>query len=156
VDHPENDRKDLFVDVAGGVPRPYYNAMLMQSMLPEVRYRASSDALDAHGIGVYGVAAASRTKIAVMTWNYQWTRETAYNSTIKIGGASPPFRESNVLVERYKVGNDLHSGGLRRVESFVVGARTDGSFEAQNIPLGPNELHLLVLTPTNLPIGTRL
>lgn len=155
IDHPENDRKDMFLDTDSGEPRPYYNAMRMQSMLPETRYAATSDRLDRHGIGVYALAAANPQKIAVMTWNYQWTRKATYVSQVKIANVPPAFRDSNVLVERYKIGKDMHSGALRKVESFVASPRADGSFQAPGVSLGPNELHLLVMTPTKDPVGPR-
>ena len=65
-----------------GCPRPYYNAMRMLSMLPQTRYRATSDALSARGTGVYGLAGAKASTIAAMTWNYRWTNQASYQSTI--------------------------------------------------------------------------
>lgn len=152
VDHPDNDRKDLFADTAAGTPRPYYDAMLMQSMLPGTRYQATSDRLSAKGIGVYGLAAADATKVAVMTWNYQWTHQTAYNSRIVLSGFPKAFQNSNVLVTRYKIGDDSDTAALKPVEQFVIGKRTNG-YTSQTLSLNPNELRLLVLTPTTQPVS---
>jgi hypothetical protein len=152
IDH-ENDRKDLFVDRASGVPRPYYNAMRMQSMLPPTRYQATSDALSSRGLGVYGLAGASATRIAAMTWNYQWTNQTAYDSRVVFTNFPAAFRGSNVLVERYRIDKDVHSGDLVPVDRYVIGPRTTGSYYSPYFPLDPNELRLMVLTPTTLPIG---
>ncbi|MFI6316652.1 hypothetical protein ACIBG8_03995 [Nonomuraea sp. NPDC050556] len=149
VDHPENDRKDLFEDTATGAALPYYNTMLMQSMLPKTRYAAASDALSAQGLGVYGLAGAEPGRVAVMTWNYQWTHQTTYQSKIVLTNFPSEFRTSNVLVTRYKIG----SGALAPVEQFVIGPRTDGSYTSQTLELQPNELRLLVLTPTTKPAG---
>lgn len=155
IDHPENDRKDLFEDTATGVARPYYNTMLMQSMLPKTRYAAVSDALSAQGVGVYGLAGAEPGRVAVMTWNYQWTHQAAYQSKIVLSNFPSEFRTSNVLVTRYKIGNGADAGPLAPVEQFVVGPRTDGGYTSQTLELQPNELRLLVLTPTTKPVGWR-
>jgi hypothetical protein len=152
IDH-ENDRKDLFVDRASGVPRPYYNEMRMLSMLPPTRYQASSDALSSRGIGVYGLAGASSTKIAAMTWNYQWTNQASYDSRIAFTNFPAAWRTTNVLVERYRIDKDVDSGDLVAVDRYVIGPRTAGTYYSPSFPLDPNELRLMVLTPTTLPVG---
>lgn len=151
--HPENSRKDLFVDRAVGVPRPYYNALRALSMLPADRFPASSDILTPEGIGVYGLAGAEAGRVAVMTWNYQWTRPGTYDSRIVIRNFPPAYRTSNVLVTRYRIPNDVHAGDLLMVEQFVIRPRTAGTYYAQTLPMRPNELRLLVLTPTTAPVG---
>ncbi|WP_433251177.1 hypothetical protein ACQPYK_05470 [Streptosporangium sp. CA-135522] len=155
IDHPENDRKDLFEDTATGVARPYYNTVLMQSMLPRTRYAATSDALSPQGIGVYGLAAAEPGKVSVMTWNYQWTHQAAYQSKTVLTNFPSAFRTSNVLVTRYKIGSESDTGTLDPVEQFVIGPRADGGYTSQTLELQPNELRLLVLTPTTKPVGWR-
>ncbi|MFF4197531.1 hypothetical protein [Nonomuraea sp. NPDC001831] len=153
IDHPDNDRKDLFADRFTGVPRPYYNMMLMQSMLPDTRYRATSDQLSDKGIGVYGLAAADDDTFAVMTWNYQWTHQTTYDSKIVISSLPQKFWKNNVLVTRYKIGADSDTDTLKPVEQFVIEPRRGGGYTSQTLSLKPNELRLLVLTPTNLPVS---
>lgn len=147
ISHPENSRKNLFVTTANGVPRPYYNALRALSMLPATRFRASSDTLSADGIGVYGLAGAEPDRVAVATWNYQWTRPDSYDSRIVISNFSGRFRTSDVLVTRYRIPNDVPTGDLLLVEQFVIGPRTAGTYYAQTLPMRPNELRLLVLTP---------
>jgi hypothetical protein len=156
LDHPENDRKDLFADTANGTPHPYYNALRMLSMLPDTRYHAASDTLSARGVGVYGLAAAGPTRVAAMTWNYQWTQQNTYDSRIVFSNFPTAFRTSNVLVTRYRIDNDVHAGPLQPVEQFVIGPRTTGTYHSQTLPLEPNELRLTVLTPTTAPVGTRM
>lgn len=153
VDHPDNDRKDLFADTDTGAARPYYNMVRMQSMLPDTRYKATSDALSAKGIGVYGLAGAEAGRVAVMTWNYQWTGTTTYDRKIVLSHFSGAFRTSNVLVTRYKIDADLDTGDLKPVEQFVIKPRSDGGYTSQTLALRPNELRLLVLTPTDKPVG---
>ena len=152
IDHPGNDRKDMFANVDTGVPRPYYNEMLMSSMLPRTRFQATSDRLSPRGIGAYALAAADSSSIAVMTWNYQWTYQTAYDSRVVITNVPKEFRDTNLRVEWYKISSNVHSGNLQRVQSLVVGPRKNGTYYSETLPLRPNELRLLVLTPTKSPV----
>lgn len=152
LDHPENDRKDLFVDLASGTPRPYYNAVRALSMLPGTRYRTTSDTLTARGLGVYGLTGADATSVAVMTWNYQWTNAAAYDSRTVIKNFPATFRTSNVRVTRYRIDAGTHAGAMTPVQTLVVGPRTAGTYYSQTLPLEPNELRLMVLTPTTDPV----
>jgi hypothetical protein len=155
LDHPDNDRKDMFVDTADGVARPYYNMMKMSSMLPSTRYRATSSTLGSTGLGVYGLAGGSSSRIAVMTWNYQWTGMTTYDSTITVSNLPSSFRTMNVQVERYRILTGQYEGDLLRVENTVIGPRTSGTYYGATHPLPPNELRLLVLTTTTAPVGSQ-
>lgn len=154
VHHPDNDRKSLFADTDTGLARPYYNSMRMRSMVPRTRYRATSNTLSAKGIGVYGLAGATADSVAVMTWNYQWTGQTSYDSKLVISHFPAAFATDNMMVTRYRIANDSDTGTLDPVERFVVKPRgTDGGYTSQAYPLRPNELRLMVLTPTTLPVG---
>ncbi|GLY83317.1 hypothetical protein [Actinoallomurus iriomotensis] len=153
IHHPDNDRKSMFADTDTGAARPYYNAIRMESMLPGTRYQATSDGLSSKGIGVYGLAAADPGEVAVMTWNYQWTLKTAYDSRIVLSNFPAAFLNSNVLVTRYRIADDSDTGELNPVEQFVIGPRGSGGYTSQTLPLNPNELRLLVLTPTTKPVG---
>ncbi|MDQ1646251.1 MAG: hypothetical protein QOJ50_2435 [Cryptosporangiaceae bacterium] len=146
VDHPENDRKDLFSDLETGAATPYYKMVRMQSMLPATRYAASSDRLSAQGIGIYGLAAADSSRIAVMTWNYQWTSPTSHQSRVVVEHLPPLWRDRRIRVDRYKIAADLTGPDLAKVESYEIGARTGGDYRSPAVRLGPNELQLLVLT----------
>ena len=114
---------------------------------------ATSDALSSRGTGVCGLAGATTTRIAAMTWNYQWTGQTTYDSRIVFTNFPAAWRNTNVLVERYRIDKDVHSGDLMPVDRFVIGPRTAGTYYSPYFPLDPNELRLMVLTPTSLPIG---
>jgi hypothetical protein len=152
IDHPDNDRKDMFADTSSGLARPYYDMVKMASMLPATRYRATSDSLSTRGIGVYGLAAADASTVAAMTWNYQWTGQAGYDSRIRFQNFPPAFRTSNVRVTRYRIAASVDSGPLTAVESFVIGPRTAGTYYGQILPLAPNELRLTVLTLTTDPV----
>jgi hypothetical protein len=154
IDHPENDRKDLFVDTATGVPRPYFNTLSMLSMLPTTRYAATSDSLTARGKGVYGLAGATDRQVAVMTWNYQWTGQQAYDSRIIVTNFPPAFHKNLVQVTRYRLDAATHSGAMAAVETFVIDPRLDGTYYGQTLPLEPNELRLLVLTTKDPAVTT--
>ncbi|MFL6072559.1 MAG: hypothetical protein ACJ73S_04090 [Mycobacteriales bacterium] len=154
IDHPDNDRKDLFADTGTGVARPYYDMVRAMAMLPGTRYRATSDQLSSRGTGVYGLAAANATTVAALTWNYQWTGQQGYDSRVVFTNLPAAFRSSNVRVTRYRVPADADSDAspLTPVETFVVGPRTAGSYYGQTLPLLPNELRLTTLTPTTDPV----
>ena len=145
IDHPENDRKDLFVDTATGVPRPYCNALWMLSRLPDARFQATSDALDARGTGVYGIAGADSGRIIVMTWNYQWTGQSSHESRIVLSHLPQAFRASKFRVTRYRLSRTMHDRALEPVETFLVPPRKRGVYTGQTLLLGPNEVRLLVL-----------
>lgn len=147
IDHDINDRKSLFVDTDTGVPRPYFNAVRMLSMLPGTRYAATSDSLSARGLGVYGLAGASPNEVAVMTWNYQWTNQTAYDSRVVLKNFPAAFRTRDVRVTRYRIASTVHEGPLTPVESFLIPPRIQNQYVGQSLRLEPNELRLLVLTP---------
>lgn len=153
VHHPDNDRKSMFADLDTGAPRPYYNAMLAASMLPPTRYQATSDQLSSKGVGVYALAGATSTEVAVLTWNYQWTGQTTYNSKIVLSNFPSAFHDSNMLVTRYRIPYDTETGVLAPVEQFVVGPRGTGGYTSQTLSLAPSELRLLVLTPTTDPVS---
>ena len=87
-----------------------------------------------------------------MTWNYQWTYQTAYDSRVVITNVPKEFRDTNLRVEWYKISSNVHSGNLQRVQSLVVGPRKNGTYYSETLPLRPNELRLLVLTPTKSPV----
>ncbi len=152
VDHPENDRKDLFVDTDTGQPRPYYNALRMLSMLPPTRCQADSDALTGRGTGVYALAAVtpagvSPAAMAVLTWNYHWTGQRSFSSRIVVSGLPDAFRAADDRVTRYRQDPTVPASALRPVESFMIGPRTTGTYHGQTLPLGPNEFRLTVLSP---------
>jgi hypothetical protein len=154
VDHPDNDRKDLFADTGTGVARPYYDMVRLMAMLPATRYRATSDTLSGRGTGVYGLAAASSSTVAALTWNYQWTGQQGYDSRVVFTNFPSAFRTSNVRVTRYRVAADVDSDAdpVQAVESFVVGPRTAGTYYGQTLSLAPNELRLTVLSLTTDPV----
>jgi hypothetical protein len=153
IDHPENDRKDLFVDTATGEARPYYNTLRMESLLPATRFQARSDALSARGTGVYGLAGADASTVAAMTWNYQWTAATRFDSRVIFTNLPTAFRTSNVRVTRYRIATDVHSGPLKPVQTFVVGPRTAGTYYGQTLALEANDLRLTVLSLTTDAVG---
>jgi hypothetical protein len=124
--------------------------MRMLSMLPDTRYRASSDALSVRGTGVYGLAGAGASMIAAMTWNYQWTYQASHQSRIVFTNFPAAWRSTNVLVERYRIDKDVHAGDLVPIDRYVIGPRTAGTYYSPYFPLDPNELRLMVLTPTTL------
>jgi len=145
VDHPANDRKDMFFDTANGVARPFYNMQRLQGMLPATRY-SSSTSLSSRGIGLGSLAGADASIVTVMSWNYQWTGSTYYDAAISLVNLPSAFRTKNVRVERWYVPNHIHDGGLLQVENTVIGPRTSGTYATSAHRYNPNEVRLLRLT----------
>jgi len=145
VDHPTADRKDMFLDTANGVARPYYNMQRLQGMLPATRY-SSSTSLSSRGIGLGSLAGGDTTTVAVMSWNYQWTGSTYYDAAVSIANLPSAFRTRNVRVERWYIPNHIHEGGLIQVENTVIGPRTGGSYTTSAHRYNANEVRLLRLT----------
>ena len=83
-----------------------------------------------------------------MTWNYQWTGQATFDSRIVLTNFPDVFRSRKVQVTRYRISRTVHSGPLTPVETFVIAPRTSGRYTSQTLSLEPNELRLLVLTPT--------
>jgi hypothetical protein len=88
-----------------------------------------------------------------MTWNYQWTNKAAYDSRAVLSNLPAAFRTSNVRVTRYRVDTSTHAGAMTPVESFIIGPRSAGAYYSQTLSLAPNELRLMVLTPTTDPVS---
>ena len=145
IDHPTNDRKDMFLDTAAGTPRPYYNLQRLQGMLPAMRH-SSSTSLSSRGIGLGSLAGGDTTTVAVMSWNYQWTGSTYYDAAVSIANLPSAFRTRNVRVERWYIPNHIHEGGLIQVENTVIGPRTGGSYTTSAHRYNANEVRLLRLT----------
>jgi hypothetical protein len=141
--HP-NDRKNLFVDSIGGIPRPFYNMAKMMMMLPNTRY-SSGTALTTNGLGIGSLAGGSATQVALMTWNYQWINTQTYNVSMLLKNLPVAFKTKNVRVERYLIDSNYDSGELLKVEDHIYGPFTYGQY-LYNLPLNPNALGLVVLT----------
>ncbi len=144
VRHPTNPRKNLFVDYLGGVPRPFYNALEMMTMLPNTRF-SSTTSLDVNGLGVGTLAGGTSTKVAVLSWNYQWVNPTSFSVDLLLKNLPEAFKIQNVRVERYLLDSNQQSGELMKFEDAIYPAFTSGEYRATFMH-NPNAIRLIVLT----------
>jgi hypothetical protein len=150
--HPTNERKSMFVDGVPGAVRPYYNVVAMQRMLKERRISATSNGLDANGIGVNALATRDGSGIAVLATNYQWTTGTTeYDVGLTVADLPAEFAGAQIRLERYLVdattsnySYDPADADLTEVENRILPA---GSSAAESFTLTPNATTLVVLTP---------
>jgi hypothetical protein len=144
VKHPTNSRKDMFVDYTGGVPRPFYNTAKMMTMLPGNRY-SSTTSLTATGLGVGTLAGGTTTKVAVLSWNYQWVNSAGFDVNLLLKNLPSAFKTRNVRVERYLLDSNYDSGELLKVEDRISSALTSGQYQG-TFRHNPNALSMIVLT----------
>lgn len=150
--HPQWDRKSMFVDNVDGAVLPYYNVVRMQSMLKTRLLTGTtvSTPLD-HGRGINVLATADGTGLAAMVTNYQaFDRTQAHTVTFDPG--TLPWTGRAVRMDRYLVdavtsnyNANPATSALQRVESVTLGASAKRVFTLQ-----PNAVSLLVYTPLPL------
>jgi len=177
--HSGNERKDQFVTrgpgctsttAAGGTSTtttcpggpatnaftPYGNSLLMQSKMKKTKVSATSDSLDAKGIGVYALAAKDTSGASVMVWNYQDTGGTAFHATIDMANLPPDLGTGcPVRVKVYRVdqntsnyystpGNtDPAKAELQQVDERTVVPDKGYTYQAD---LQPNAIYLILLS----------
>jgi hypothetical protein len=144
INHPQNARKNMFVDTTNGVPRPYYLMQQMCSMLPKTRYPCTTLLTD-RGLGIGALAGGTSNRVAVMTWNYQWTNSTEFNVTLALNHLPSAFEKQRVRVESYLVDTNFESGELPNVEENVLKPIAGRVFR-KTFQYEPNALRLTVLT----------
>ncbi|RKN75825.1 hypothetical protein [Paenibacillus ginsengarvi] len=165
--HSSNTIKNILAPDVQGVLTPYGNMMKMQSMLKANGVAAASDGQNADGFGVYGIASADSSGVAVMAWNFNWyehiwtnssgTKKYTstgpdYDTTIAIEHLPAAFSGNNIRVERYLI-DSAHSNyrynpaqaAFTKVGDYVA-AGSDSFLKTAY--LERNAVTLLVLTPT--------
>lgn len=145
IQHVSNDRKTQMTDELKWTP---YGASLLMARLHKTRQiEARSDALGDDGLGVYAVASADDSELAVQVWNYQYDGTDEYTATVKIANLSERFAGKRVRVRKYLI-DSKHStpepGRLEKVDETTV--THDGSI-MQKVHLEKNSLCLIELTP---------
>jgi hypothetical protein len=143
--HVYNDRKTQILDNLHLTP---YGASLKMAHLHKTRQiAAKSDALGDDGLGIYVVASADDTGLAIQVWNYQYSGTKEYTATVEIANLGEPFAGRQVIIRRYLI-DSTHStakqGSLQMVDQKKV--PHDGSLTGK-IQLESNSLCLLELSP---------
>ncbi|HHV44869.1 MAG TPA: hypothetical protein GXX57_09435 [Firmicutes bacterium] len=163
--HLENSRKDVLVPNQPGKLTPYGNMMLMQTMLKQNRVAAVASPQTSEGIGVYALASADETGVAIMIWNYDWPDWTwgdgsRYESVgrdfapvLNVFALPDSFLGKNMRVEHYLI-DSTHSNytyNLQRaeLEKVVDKVQPAAGWYTATVPLEKNAIALVVLIPTD-------
>lgn len=140
--------------VGSAEPYPTLNHFLMRSMLAGTRVSASTDSLSS-GVPQEGLDALATTsgsgKMAILVWNYGDQTATTFDATVLIENLPRRLRDT-IRVERYLV-DGTHSNyefdparaDLEKVTDTKIAV--NGSTLDLNVPLAPNAVSLIVLTP---------
>jgi hypothetical protein len=156
--HPQWDRKSMFVDGVDGVVLPYYNVVRMQSMLKTKLLTGTtvSTPLD-HGRGINVLATVDGTGLAAMVTNYQAFDRTVVH-TVTFNPGTLPWTGRSVRMDRYLVdattsnyNADPAASALQKVESVTLAA---GASAKRVFTLQPNAVSLIVYTPLPLKYET--
>ncbi len=157
VKHPQNDRKNLLARDRDGIPTPYFNMVIMQSMLKKHRVESCfSEDVCLDGIGLYAFAARDSSGLSVMLWNYQWVGgRTSYEVNLTFGDLPAEIRGRQMILNDYKISADqcnytadVHKAFLEPSGKEAV--TMDENF-SREIHLGVNEICLLDFAfPANL------
>jgi hypothetical protein len=152
--HPQWDRKSMFVDGVDGVVLPYYNIVKLQTMLKAELLTGTtvSTALD-KGRGINVLATADGTGLAAMVTNYQAFDRTQVH-TVTFNPGTLPWTGRSVRMDRYLVDATTSNynanpaaSALQKVESVTLAA---GASAKRVFTLQSNAVSLVVYTPLPL------
>ena len=136
---------------------PYGNSMKMFSMMKTERLAASSNVMDANGLGVYGLAASDATGVSVLVWNYQHTGLQDYHTTVNISNLPAVFAGSGIRKKVYRI-DQTTSNNYYNVSNcqlqLVADTVLSNSGTSLSFSLGilkENNLQLVILEPAPLP-----
>ncbi len=152
--HPQWDRKSMFVDGVDGVVLPYYNVVRMQSMLKAKLLTGTtvSTPLE-NGRGINVLATVDGTGLAAMVTNYQAFDRTKVH-TVTFDPGTLPWTGRSIRMDRYLVDATTSNynanpaaSALQKVESVTLAA---GASAKRVFTLQPNAVSLVVYTPLPL------
>lgn len=136
---------------------PYGNAMKMFSMLKATRISASTNTMDANGLGVYGLGTKDANGLSVLVWNYQHTATQDYFTNLVVNNLSSAFSSAGIRKKVYRVDQrtsnnyyNVSDCNLQLVDDTVIA--NPGA--TVNLSLGvmtENSLQLVVLEPASAP-----
>lgn len=156
--HPQWDRKSMFVDGVDGVVLPYYNVVRMQSMLRTNLLTGTtvSTPLE-NGRGINVLATVDATGLAAMVTNYQAFDRTRTH-TVTFDPGTLPWAGRSIRMDRYLVDATTSNynanpaaSALQEVESVTLAA---GASAKRVFTLRPNAVSLVVYSPLPLKYET--
>lgn len=151
VRHATQGRKDQLITHATDGPQvdtfsPYGNALVMQSMMEDIRVQATSNGLT-KGQGVYALASKSNSGASVLVWNYQHTNQRTFDVTIdmlnmpqKLGGKRLTQRIYRIDQKTSNYWADSAAANLQMVSESV---EEFGGEYRMSLKLEPNALQLI-------------
>jgi hypothetical protein len=136
---------------------PYGNSLKMFSMLKAQRITATTNVMDANGLGVYALATKDANGLSVLVWNYQHTATQDYYTNLAISNLSAVFSSAGIRKKVYRIDQrtsnnyyNVSNCNLQLVDDTVIA--NPGA--AVNLSLGvmtENSLQLVILEPASAP-----
>ncbi len=156
VNHGSLVYKSQLLDLANAYASPYGNMLVLSKMMAERknRVKVSSKGLDNVGLGINAMAAADPAKgIAVLVWNYNWTRAVDTRD-IMVGIDNIPtayFPDGKIHYDVYTIdsqNNNYYADNTQKAISVTNQGDIDYNADIQ-IPLTVEgaSVSLIVLTP---------
>lgn len=152
VRHKTNERKDMLAKDFTEKLTPYGNVLKMQSMLKATKIQSISDGLTQGGIGVGSVATIDDSSIAIMLWNYQWTKTDgpSYETTVNIKNLPHTYDGKSLRVKVYLI-DDTHSNyiyninnaNLQKVKDVLLSHKGEYT---ENLTLSRNAICLIEIS----------
>ena len=161
--HADHVRKDQIVTRPASYSdrlTPYGNMMKMMGMMKTNRVAASSNVMDADGLGMYGLAATDATGVSIMAWNYRHTGTLDYNVAVNISNLPAIFNGKNIRKKIYKIDQttsnnfyDINNCNLQLISDVEV-LNTGAALTVALGTMHENSLQLVMLTPGTTAVNT--
>jgi hypothetical protein len=118
---------------------PYGNMMKMFGMMKATKVAATTNTMDANGLGVYGIGTKDANGLSVLVWNYQHTATQDYYTNLAISNLSSVFSGGGIRKKVYRIdqrtSNNYYNAGdcnLQLVDDTVISRRFGKSFAGCN------------------------
>jgi hypothetical protein len=136
--HSTLPMKSQLADVETAVRYPYGNALLLAKELSDrgTRIGATSNAIDAKGLGTHVLAAMDKEGIAILVWNFNWRL------------TNPAPKDFNVLVKN--IPQSVIGGGAMRQTVYMIDSKTN------NVYTNPAQTTLEPSSSEDVDVGSTL
>ena len=139
---------------------PYGNSMKMMGMMKEQRIGATSNIMDASGLGIYGLAAKDAGGISILAWNYQHTGVSDYQTNIQVNNLPASFNGMSIRRKTYRIDQstsnnyyNVNNCNLQLVADTVV-ANPGSNYTLNAGIISENNMLLFILEPVLPPAAT--
>lgn len=153
LNHPSNDRKDMYVDGTDRTSTPYGNVVRLQQL--QKTYHVATGivpAPDSNGIGVGGISTSDNTGMAIMYYNYQAQNgTTGYDTTVTVNNLPASFTNHSITLRHYLIdtshNNHDYDATVDRLTARDQKVLSPASSVTYTTTLEKNATALLVLEP---------